>query len=69
MSSVGTTLTGPAEAVTRQWVCTVCGFIYDEAVGDPDSGIPPGTPFEAIPEDWVCPECGVGKADFVLLTV
>lgn len=52
-----------------QWVCQVCGWIYDEAVGDPDSGIPPGTPFEDIPDDWVCPECQVTKEDFVLLTV
>lgn len=44
--------------------CTVCGYIYDPEVGDPDSGIKPGTPFEDIPEDWVCPVCGVGKDQF-----
>jgi len=44
--------------------CTVCGYIYDPEVGDPDSGIKPGTPFEEIPEDWVCPVCGVGKDQF-----
>lgn len=52
----------------RKWVCVVCGHIYDEAEGDSDSGIAPGTRFEDIPEDWVCPECGVGKEDFELLT-
>ena len=52
-----------------QWVCQVCGWIYDEAVGDPDSGIEPGTPFEDIPDDWMCPECLVTKEDFVLLSV
>lgn len=47
------------------WVCEVCGYEYDPAVGDPDSGIAPGTAFEDLPDDWVCPLCGVGKEDFV----
>lgn len=47
--------------------CTICGHIYDPATGDPDSGIPPGTPFELIPDDWVCPICGVGKDDYVMV--
>jgi len=47
-----------------RWECLSCGYIYDPAVGDPDSGIPPGTPFEDLPDDWVCPECGVGKEMF-----
>ncbi len=41
-----------------------CGYVYDPEVGDPDSGIAPGTAFEDIPEDWVCPVCGLGKAEF-----
>jgi|TARA_B100000749_G_scaffold267132_1_gene243790 rubredoxin len=57
------------QSKTPQWVCQVCGWIYDENVGDPDSGIAPGTPFEDIPDDWVCPECLVTKDDFVLLSV
>ncbi|MFN3763323.1 MAG: rubredoxin [Anaerolineae bacterium] len=40
----------------EKWECMVCGYIYDPAKGDPDRGIPPGTPFEALPEDWSCPE-------------
>ena len=44
--------------------CTVCGFIYDPEVGDPDGGIAAGTAFEDIPEDWVCPMCGVSKDMF-----
>lgn len=48
----------------RKFLCVVCGFIYDEAKGDPDSGLAPGTKWEDIPEDWSCPECGVTKADF-----
>jgi rubredoxin len=49
---------------TQQWICTSCGFIYDPAEGDPDGGIPPGTPFEDIPSDWFCPVCGARKKDF-----
>jgi len=44
-----------------KWQCTVCGYVYDPEVGDPENGIPAGTPFEALPDSWVCPECGVGK--------
>lgn len=51
----------------RRYLCIVCGLIYDEATGDPDGGLPPGTRYEDIPDDWVCPDCGVGKADFMLL--
>ena len=47
-----------------KYVCTVCGFVYDEAEGAPDEGIPAGTKFEDIPEDWVCPVCGLGKDSF-----
>ncbi|WP_252230592.1 rubredoxin [Clostridium sp. ZBS15] len=48
----------------EKYVCTVCGYIYDEAVGDPDNGVASGTKFQDIPEDWVCPLCGVPKSDF-----
>lgn len=48
----------------QKYVCTVCGMIYDPAIGDPDSGIEPGTAFEDIPDDWMCPECGVDKSSF-----
>lgn len=47
-----------------KYVCTVCGYVYDEAVGDPDSGIAAGTKWADIPETWVCPVCGVGKDQF-----
>ena len=49
----------------KKYQCSVCGYIYDPKVGDPDSGIEPGTPFEDIPDDWVCPVCGVDKNMFV----
>lgn len=51
----------------EKWECVVCGYIYDPEKGDPDSGVPPGTPFEQIPDSWVCPDCGVDKSDFVKL--
>jgi rubredoxin-NAD+ reductase len=50
----------------RQFICDACGFIYDEAVGDIDSGLAAGTRFEDIPDDWSCPLCGVTKSDFTL---
>jgi rubredoxin len=48
----------------KRYICSVCGFVYDPALGLPDEGIPPGTPFESLPDDWICPECAVTKADF-----
>ncbi|NLF82372.1 MAG: rubredoxin [Candidatus Gastranaerophilales bacterium] len=47
-----------------KYVCTVCGYVYNPAEGDPESNIPAGTPFEDLPADWVCPLCGVGKDSF-----
>lgn len=44
--------------------CTVCGYIYDPAVGDPDFGVEPGTAFEKLPDSWVCPVCGAPKEAF-----
>ena len=47
-----------------KYICTVCEYIYDPELGDPENGIAPGTSFEDLPDDWVCPLCGVGKEDF-----
>ena len=47
-----------------KYVCDVCGYIYDPAVGDPDNGIAPGTKWEDIGEDFACPLCSVGKEQF-----
>ncbi len=52
------------EAPFLQYICNACGLIYDEAKGDPDSGLPPGTRFADIPDDWECPLCAVTKTDF-----
>lgn len=47
-----------------KYVCDLCGYVYDEAAGDADAGIAPGTKWEDIPEDFVCPLCGAGKDQF-----
>ena len=47
-----------------KYVCEICGYVYDPAVGDPDNGIAPNTAWENVKEDWVCPGCGVGKDQF-----
>lgn len=47
-----------------KYVCTVCGYVYDPAEGDPESNIAPGTSFADLPDDWVCPVCGAGKDEF-----
>ena len=51
----------------KKYVCRVCDWVYDPAIGDPEGGIAPGTPFEEIPDIWVCPVCGVGKEDFEMV--
>jgi len=47
-----------------RWVCTICGYVYDPEIGDPDNGIAAGTTWEDVPEDWLCPICGASKDDF-----
>lgn len=44
--------------------CIVCSYTYDEAIGIPDHGIPPGTKLEDIPHSWICPDCGVDTSWF-----
>jgi rubredoxin-NAD+ reductase len=51
----------------KKYICKTCGLIYDEELGDPDSGLAPGTRFEDIPDDWYCPLCLVSKSDFIPL--
>lgn len=48
----------------KKYVCNVCGFVYDEELGDPENGIAPGTKREDLPDTYTCPLCGVGKEDF-----
>ncbi len=55
--------------IVKKYMCLICGFIYDEAEGRPDEGIPPGTKWADIPISWRCPDCGSGKEDFEMVEV
>ncbi|MCX6252682.1 MAG: rubredoxin [Bacteroidetes bacterium] len=48
----------------KKYKCTICGYVYDEAEGDPSLDIPPGTSFEDLPADWTCPACEASKEEF-----
>lgn len=48
----------------QRWTCVYCGYVYDEAAGDPEHGIVPGTPWDALPDDWCCPMCSADKDEF-----
>ena len=50
----------------NRYVCSICGFVYEEAAGIPASGIAPGTKWEALPDGWVCPWCKAAKSEFRL---
>ena len=52
------------KTATGKYVCSVCGYVYDPAEGDPANGIPAGTAFEDLPEDWRCPRCRQPKSAF-----
>lgn len=53
--------------VYNSYMCLICGYIYDEAKGVPDEGIPAGTRWENVPINWTCPECGARKEDFEMV--
>ena len=53
----------------KKYECMMCGWIYDESLGDPDEGFAPGTAWEDIPEDWYCPDCGASKEDFEMVEI
>jgi len=55
--------------VHRKYMCIICGFIYDEALGWPDDEIAPGTCWKDVPQDWFCPDCGAMKEDFEMIEV
>jgi rubredoxin len=52
------------ESVMDKYVCTICGYVYDPELGDPDNDVAAGTKWEDVPEDWECPVCGASKDDF-----
>jgi rubredoxin len=51
----------------KKYMCLICGYIYDEALGAPEEGIAPGTKWEDVPPNWTCPECGARKEDFEMI--
>ncbi len=51
----------------KTWICLICGHIYDEAQGDPEHGVAPGTRWEDVPESWSCPDCGAMKSDYEMV--
>ena len=52
------------EVIGMKYACELCGWVYDQELGDPSNGIAPGTKFEELPEDFECPLCGAGKDQF-----
>ena len=55
-----------SETPFQKWQCITCGEIYDEALGDPENGIAPGTRFADLPDGWFCPACGETRQGYVL---
>ncbi|WP_397589133.1 rubredoxin [Sphingorhabdus sp.] len=53
----------------KQWMCMDCGWVYDQALGDPTGEIAPGTAWEDVPDDWKCPDCGSLKAEFEMVEI
>jgi rubredoxin len=53
----------------RTWMCLICGWIYDEAAGDPEHGIAAGTAWADVNMNWTCPECGARKEDFEMVAI
>jgi len=48
----------------KKFICSICGYVYDEQEGIPKDGIAPGTKWADLPDDWVCPDCGAPKIMF-----
>jgi len=66
-AAAGPARAAPVDHGLKQWVCVICGWVYDEAAGAPDDGLAPGTRWADVPDDWRCPLCDVGKEDFALV--
>ena len=59
----------PAQTSMKAYMCVICGFVYEEAKGHPESGVAPGTKWEDVPLNWHCPDCGSGKEDFEMIEI
>lgn len=53
----------------KTWRCAVCGYVYNEELGDEEHGLAAGTSWQDVVEDWICPDCGVGKSDFEMTEI
>jgi rubredoxin len=53
----------------KSYMCLICGWLYREADGQPEDGIPPGTRWADLPLNWACPECGARKDDFEMVEI
>ncbi len=58
-----------SESEPRTWMCLICGWMYSEADGDPEHGIPAGTAWADVSMNWTCPECGARKEDFEMVQI
>ena len=62
-------MTSVDATIYKTYMCLICGFVYDEAAGLPEEGIPAGTRWEDVPMNWTCPECGARKEDFEMVQI
>jgi rubredoxin len=58
-----------SDAPYKTWQCRTCGYLYEEAAGDPAEGLAPRTRWADVPADWICPACGTPKADFDMVEI
>lgn len=58
-----------ADEPLKRWMCLGCGYLYDEALGDSEHGLAPGTRWEDVPGDWHCPDCGTPKSGFEMVVI
>lgn len=48
----------------KKFICSICGFVYNEGEGIPADGIAPETKWSDLPDEWVCPMCSAPKLMF-----
>ncbi|MBM7037048.1 anaerobic nitric oxide reductase flavorubredoxin [Vibrio ulleungensis] len=46
-------------------ICTVCNWVYNPTLGEPNQQVAPNTLWKDVPETFLCPECHLGKDVFV----